>query len=154
MTKQMIFLQNTYSAEYAGREWPRGQWLKALEKSQTGQMLQNLTNDLGCVWNTTPIAGAMASSKLAPDRDYVRRMVILAEPRVIVACGRQAIEEIRSVWDGPRLELPHPTCRWLRKDLYREGKRLLDLMVRGKMDFKARVWEKRGQPFRVEVLQQ
>jgi len=154
MTKQMIFLQNTYSAEYAGREWPRGQWLTALRSSRSGQMLLNLTNDLGSVWNTTPIVGSSADSKLPPDRDYARRMVHLAEPECIVACGQQAIEVIREIWDGPRLELPHPACRWLKADLYREGKRILDLMTRGKMRMKVRVWEEKGQRHKVEVLGQ
>lgn len=152
MTKQMIFLQNTYSADYAGREWPRGLWLKGLEKSRSGQMLTNLTDDLSHVWNTTPIAGSSPSSKLAPDRGYVARMIGLADPRAVVCCGQQAAETVRSVWDGPRLELPHPACRWLKADLYREGRRLLDLMVRGRMEFRCRVWERKGERFKVEII--
>jgi hypothetical protein len=56
------------------------------------------------------------------------------------------------VWDGPRIELPHPACRWLSVALYQEGRRLLDLIVRGQMEFKARVWEAKGEKHLVEIL--
>lgn len=148
----VIFLQNAWSPLYAGKVWPRANFLGALERSRSGKMLKNLTGDLTQVWNTTPEVGRDSPSKLDVDLDHMLAVLKVNAPSVVVACGAQAIGAVPKVWDGPRLELPHPACRWLKADLYREGRRLLDLMVRGRMDFTARVWEQKGQKYQVEVM--
>jgi len=42
MNKQhlIIFLQNAWSESYAGETWPRPSWLRALERSRSGQRLK------------------------------------------------------------------------------------------------------------------
>jgi hypothetical protein len=154
MNRPIVFLQNSYSPVYAGREWPRESWLRALAACRSGKMLTHLGQPWGVMHNTTPQVGRTASSKLPPDYDHMLRVIQECSPASIVACGQQAIDAVRLIWDGPRVELPHPACRWVKSTLYQEGKRLLDLQVRGGMNFRARVWEKKGEPFKVEILRQ
>jgi hypothetical protein len=152
MSKAVIFLQNAWSPIYAGKEWPRDSWLRALENCRSGKMLKNLTGDLTQVWNTTPEVGKTASSKLKPNLYHMESVLVDQRPVAIVACGQQAIDAARYYDEYPRLELPHPACRWLQVALYAEGKRLLDLMTIGQMNFRAKVWQKKGEPHHIEIL--
>jgi hypothetical protein len=54
----VVFLQNAWSEIYAGGTWPRPSWLRALERSRSGQRLKILVDDLSACENTTPIVGA------------------------------------------------------------------------------------------------
>ena len=152
MNKPVIFLQNAWSATYAGKNWPRESWLRALAASRSGKVLRNLTDDLTLVHNTTLEVGATPNSKPPADLEHMETVISITSPASIVACGLQAIEAVRLLWDGPRIELPHPACRWVSTTLYKEGKRLLDLQVKGHMNFCAKVWQKKGQPLHVEIL--
>jgi hypothetical protein len=66
MKRVIAFLQNAWSPLYAGGTWPRKSWLKALDKSRSGQRLRVLTGSahpVEIVWeNTTPIVGATPDS--------------------------------------------------------------------------------------------
>lgn len=115
--RTVAFLQNAWSPMYAGAEWPRSSWLKALERSRSGQRLVRLGLSWDCYQNTTAICGETADSVVPPDRDHVAR--ILSEPiNLVVACGRQAEQIITEMWAGAMIAIPHPASRTVTDQLY------------------------------------
>jgi hypothetical protein len=137
--KAVVFLQNAWSAYYAGRTWQRDRWLAALDESRSGQRLRVLTTECPKVeiWfdNTTPIVGEKPSSVVTADLAHMRAVVEEQKPDVIVACGLKAHSAISflaataipslKLQDIPTLMIPHPACRVLQNDLYRYAGRLL-----------------------------
>jgi hypothetical protein len=73
------FLQNAYSAGYAGGRWPRRAWLRALWASRSGRRLRVLAAAAAGVrlWfgNATPAVGAHPDSRLPADPTHVRRRI-------------------------------------------------------------------------------
>lgn len=122
----IIFLQNAWSPVYAGRQWPRVSWLRALARSRSGQRLKILSDGWECYWNTTPIVGAKPSSVVKPNHTYIERILELEKPQVVVACGLQAEKALRELWKGPLLCVPHPTHRVLTNELYQFARRMLE----------------------------
>lgn len=146
--RKLIFLQNAYSDRYHGRRWPRASWLRHLPKTTSGRNVGLLTDDLSEVVNTAPEVGCHPSSCLPPDRRHMLRAIARHRPDVIVACGLQAVNAVAAVWDGSVIELPHPACRWLPRDLYLMARQILDWPPEGV--FRVRVWQGKGGP--IEVL--
>ncbi len=127
MNKQrlVIFLQNVWSETYAGGTWPRPSWLRALERSRSGQRLKILVDDLSICENTTPIVGATPSSVLPPDRTHIREVLAARTPDVVVTCGRQAELALLDIWSGPLLAIPHPAHRLVTNALYQQARLML-----------------------------
>lgn len=129
--KAVVFLQNAWSAYYAGRTWQRDRWLAALEDSRSWQRLRVLTAECPKVeiWfdNTTPIVGEKPSSVVVADLQHMHDVLMAQKPDVIVACGLKAHSAtVLLALDAiPTLMIPHPACRVLQNDLYRYAGRLL-----------------------------
>lgn len=154
--RKVIMLQNAWSPEWAGRQWPRDQWLKELVKCRSGQMVKLLTRDLaGEVFNTTPLVTAKASGKPPADKGHVARVLLDKRPELVVCCGEQAIKVVSELWPGMRLELPHPACRWLPMKLYIEARAVIDLLAAGLMEPGSyRVWQRKGKEVKTERVKQ
>jgi hypothetical protein len=125
MTDVVVFLQNAWSPLYAGRVWPRHSWLLALETSRSGQRLRVLLDDYHICENTTAAVSAKPSGIEAPDADHIQRVLCSRQPRVVVACGKQAEIALKAIWQGPMIAVPHPAHRLLTDRLYRQARRLL-----------------------------
>lgn len=114
----LVFLQNAWSPEYAGKHWPRDQWLQALKESRTGVRLKRLVDSLDVCENTTPIVGATPRSCPPADLRYMLGLLILYSPTMVVGCGRQAEHALQEIWMGPLLCVPHPASRVVTTGLY------------------------------------
>jgi hypothetical protein len=125
MTPYILFLQNAWSPFYAGGEWPRPSWLRALEKSRSGQRLRVMIDDFDLCENTTPIVGATPSSVIPPDVAHIMEVLKRRQPRIVVACGKQAEKALLELWAGPLLAVPHPAHRLVTDKLYRMARALL-----------------------------
>lgn len=121
-----VFLQNAWSPVYAGQHWPRQSWLRALERSRSGQRLRLLIDNLAEVWNTTAEVADHPDGCLPANDRHVRKVLRDVDPAIVVACGRQAEEVLRRLWLGPLLVVPHPAARLLTNELYLAGRELLD----------------------------
>lgn len=125
------FLQNAWSPLYAGGTWPRQSWLRALERSRSGQRLRILTdglNETADWWfdNTTPIVGKKPSSKLPPDLNHIFRVLDEQKPDYIVGFGKQARESLdKIIRPAKTWFVPHPAHRTLTNDLYEDLVRLI-----------------------------
>lgn len=114
----IVFLQNAWSPMYAGGIWPRTSWLRALEKSRTGQRLKLMINDFDLCENTTPLIGIEPSSQIPADDDHIIRLIVERNPTRIIACGKQAEEALIRLWPLNLLCLPHPAYRVVTNDLF------------------------------------
>jgi hypothetical protein len=121
----VVFLQNAWSPQYAGRTWPRTAWLHALARSRSGQRLRLLVDDLMCCYNTTPLVGATPGSILPPDLAYMRDVLAATHPAIVITCGRQAEQAGQALWEGPLLAVPHPASRVLTNALYERARGLI-----------------------------
>ncbi len=132
----VVFLQNAWSALYAGDRWPRDSWLKALQRSRSGQRLEVLEASYEIAagdskdsefWydNTTPIVGGSPDSVVPADHRHIREVIKSIGPRAVVACGRLAHAAVRPLWTGPLLLVPHPAHRVLTNALYRQAGEIL-----------------------------
>ena len=125
MENIVVFLQNAWSPFYAGREWPRNSWLYALKKSRSGQRLRILLDDFDVCENTTPGVGATPDSVIPPDMAHIHAVLNTRQPRIVVACGKQAEAALLKAWGGPLLAIPHPAHRLLTDTLYRQARAML-----------------------------
>lgn len=143
----VCFLQNAWSPLYAGREWPRESWLRALRDSRSGKRLRLLIQNPGWCHNTTPVVGSTPSSKPPADLKHVEFVLRDRKPEIVIACGKQAHEALRVVLR--RLEwteiglivVPHPAARVLTDKLYHEAAEELARQREGerrKIEFKQR----------------
>lgn len=136
--RYVVFLQNAWSPFYAGGEWPRDLWLKALSRCRSGQRLRLMIGEhLDRCWNTTPIVGETVDSIVPPDRDYIRAVLETEAPDFVIACGVQAVGVLAEVWSGPLLGVPHPAARLMKDRLYRQVAEMIVAGVKGRVQFKA-----------------
>lgn len=132
----LIMLQNAWSPLYAGREWPRESWLRALRDSRSGDRLRHLTaafEQQATIWydNTTPRVVRHARERAKPDRLHVEEVLQKQQPRVVVTCGDQAGRLLSSMWQGHLVRVPHPAHRLLTTLLLAEaGKTVRKLLKR------------------------
>lgn len=111
----LVVLQNAWAKERPKRDWRYEEWLCFLWWSKTGK---NLTRCLGpdCTGmvftNTTPII-SVGNHTVKPQAGYVKSRIDRHKPRVVLACGAQAQAEVRKVWAGPAVFMPHPGSRFL-----------------------------------------
>jgi hypothetical protein len=147
MPNVVVFLQNAWSPVFAGCAWPRPSWLRALKASRSGQRLRVLIDDYDLCENTTPLVGATPDSVIPPDMEHVRRILAERQPRIVVACGKQAETVLVKLWDGALIAVPHPAHRLLTDNLYREARTLLCA------DFKERIAlrQGRGVVYRIQI---
>lgn len=136
----IAFLQNAWSPVYAGREWPRKAWLRALERSRSGKRLRLLGLPWDAYHNTTPEVGPKPSSKLPPRPAHIQVILEREEPRLVITLGRQAEDALLELWDGPMLALPHPAFRLLTDELYHRARELIDDGI----DFRLALRQRRG----------
>jgi hypothetical protein len=126
MKRVIAFLQNAWSPLYAGGTWPRKSWLKALDKSRSGQRLRVLTGSahpVEIVWeNTTPIVGATPDSIIEPDEAHIKRVLRMYRVDGIITLGRQAAEAVTELaYRYPVMQLPHPAHRLVTNELYEQA---------------------------------
>ena len=125
------FLQNAWSPLYAGGTWPRQSWLKALERSRSGQRLRIITEGLKGVadfWfdNTTPLVGATPDSKLKPDLNHIFSVLDAQHPDYIIGFGKQAKDSLNKILRPAKtIFVPHPANRTLKNELYEDLVRIL-----------------------------
>lgn len=129
----VVFLQNAWSPFYAGGEWPRPSWIRALKASRSGQRLRVMIDDYEVCENTTPIVGATPDSVIKPDVEHITRLLARRKPQVVVACGKQAETILSKLWPGALLAVPHPAHRLLTDNLYREARLLLSTDFTGRV---------------------
>ena len=141
------FLQNAWSPKYAGKEWPREQWLNALAASRSGQRLATLTilcpNLEFCWENTTPIVGAHPDSRIPADPVHMMALVGVHNPHMILAFGNQAHYTIRVKLPAlliakPLIFLPHPAYRVLTNKLLAAVARRINEGFQGLLEFRQR----------------
>lgn len=124
--KVVVFLQNAWSEQYAGRKWPRPSWLRALAASRSGQRLRSLENGYhlsGCVWwyeNASPLVGGNPDSFMQADIHHIRRIVLEQCPDIVLALWKEAARGIMIACADQPLTIvaPHPASRVLTNDLY------------------------------------
>lgn len=121
--KILIFLQNAWSKEQAGKTWQRRSWLKALEKSRSGKRLAilkaNLPDHQIHFDNTTPEVGDNPDSIISPDYDHMRDVISRIRPSIIVTCGSQAFAAINAIAPAkPIVAIPHPAFRVVTNQLF------------------------------------
>jgi hypothetical protein len=142
----LFILQNAWSRAYAGGEWPRRSWLRALHTSRSGERLRVITDQvrsicIGCriphdayefdYNNTTPIVGNSPKSVVKPDRKHMELVIMRGcvpggnNQLTVVACGKQAAKAVKEVWSGHTIIVPHPTYRVLTNDLYKLAARFI-----------------------------
>jgi len=121
----IVFLQNAWSPVYAGREWPRDSWLRALERSRSGQRLRVMIDDFSVCENITRAVGARPHIAMPADDTHVNQLLQMKRPRIVVACGKLAEMCLLRLWQGPLLVVPHPAHRLLTDELYRQAKEYL-----------------------------
>jgi len=109
----VAFLQNAWSPHYAGREWPRPSWLRALERSRSGKRLARLKLPWEAYHNMTAEVGATPDSVKYADPYHVRRVLAARGPGLVLALGGLPEACLRFEWEGPLLVLPHPASRTL-----------------------------------------
>lgn len=118
--KILVVLQNAWSS-LARDSWPYESWVKALRASRSGRRLRVL---LGDDWaglrfgNTTPKIATESGQKLVPDLKHLRRLLKCEAPDVVLACGDQAAEVLKTTWRGNLICVPHPASRVLTDYLY------------------------------------
>lgn len=135
--KAVVFLQNAWSPLYAGREWPRPSWLRALARCRSGKRLAYLIDDLSICENTTPIVGDAPDSIVKPDNGHILSVLAEREPDIVITCGKQAEKALEWIWSGPMLAVPHPAAHGVSNALFAEFKKLL---VPGYQDRKTVLW--------------
>lgn len=126
----VCFLQNAWSPVYAGREWPRRSWLRALRDSRSGTRLRILVPNPAWCHNTTPVVSEKPSGRPPADRDHIRGILRDRMPGIVIACGRQAemalVGALGSMgWDGSSVGLiavPHPAARLVTNALYQQAR--------------------------------
>src|SRR5262245_18453916 len=96
----IVFLHNAWSPHYAGGTWERRSWLRALERSRSGQRLRVMIDDFNICENTTPIVGKTASSIIPPDAGHIKAILSTRTPQIVIACGKQAETALLKLWDG------------------------------------------------------
>jgi hypothetical protein len=121
--KILIFLQNAYSKEYAGKKWPRNSWIKALRNSRSGKRLSvlesRLSNHQLFFDNTTRDVGDHPDSILPPDYDHMKWAITRICPSMIITCGSQAFAAINIIAPSkPILAIPHPAFRVVTNQLF------------------------------------
>ena len=124
----VVFLQNAWSEEYAGKRWPRTSWLRALDASRSGQRLRSLRNGYpysDCVWwyeNASPVVGSHPDSFAEADIGHMRKVLVKREPDIVIALGKEPGRgALIACADCPLTILaPHPASRVLTNDLYRK----------------------------------
>jgi hypothetical protein len=113
--KVVGFLQNPWSELYSGGTWPRESWLKALQRSRSGQRLRVLEAAVTGIefwWdNTTPLVAESPDGVLPPDEAHIRQVLREQQPDVVVTFGEQARKALLPLWHGPMVCLPHPAYR-------------------------------------------
>lgn len=130
--KAVVFLQNAWSPKYAGKAWPRRSWLKALERSRSGQRLRSLESGYcysGAEWwyeNASPVVSATPDGFARADVKHMGLVILEQSPDVVIALGKEAERGLLRVKEsmGPGFPLailaPHPASRVLTNDLYRD----------------------------------
>jgi hypothetical protein len=118
----VVLLQNAWSREYAGREWPRESWLRALHRSRTGRRLRVVfpdPNDPGVYYeNTTPMVADDPDGVCEPDLGHVLDVLERRRPEFVLACGAQAKSVATRLWPGRLITTPHPAHRLVTNDLF------------------------------------
>ena len=138
--KTVAFLQNAWSKEYAGSQWPRESWLVALHASRTGQRIRTLIAscaDVDIWWdNTTPHVGDHPDSVIPPDYQHIRQVLLEQQPTHVLALGQQAGRATEPFCDVPLLIVPHPAYRVVTNELYKQAGSLLSTGFTGIVELK------------------
>jgi hypothetical protein len=143
----VVFLQNSWSPQWAGRPWPRSQWLKALWRSRSGTRLISLTVPLEFTqeyefWfdNASPIVGEHAGSTYKADTLHMAGVLAVRTPHVVVCMGRVAADGWRLLpeWRKicPCLITPHPTYRVVTNDLFNQAAQQIIAGFSGTLELK------------------
>ncbi len=146
MTKRaLLVLQNAWSKTYAGREWPRESWIRALGRSRSGQRLRVLTaaaKDWEFVpCNTTPEVAPTPNGILDANEEHLLEWLNSEEWDAVLGCGLRAAGILPRLWPVGRLILlPHPACRIVTNALLRKVAKLLNTEWHNRI----RVVQKRG----------
>lgn len=131
-TTNLVFLQNAWAYYEQDKPWTYDIWLFLLAMSRSGKRLGSIFNDIYdhnhvLFTNTTPIIGVGSSSiKLKPNIDYINEQIKRSTPTNIITCGTQAEKALKSIWTGNILSIPHPACRVVTNNLYKEAKEYID----------------------------
>lgn len=129
----VVFLQNAWSPLFAGGTWPRASWLRALERSRSGQRLRVMIDDFDLCENTTPLVGATPDSVIPPDDSYIQAILERRSPQIVVACGKQAEGALLRLWQGSLIVVPHPAHRLLTDELYRAARQKIERGFQGRV---------------------
>lgn len=123
---KIVFLQNAWSPLFAGKIWPRRSWLRALEKSRSGQRLKHMIDDLDLCEETTPVVTPTSSGIAPPDFEHIQEILDRRKPEIIITCGMQAENALLSVWDGNLIAVPHPAHRMVTNALYLQARNMIE----------------------------
>jgi hypothetical protein len=89
-------LQNAYDKGVLAEKPKTVNWWWEFETSRTGDRLDIIATKASArleqfsFCNTTPKIGNGSSSRLPPEFAHVRRVIKLVQPRLVLACGKQA----------------------------------------------------------------
>lgn len=142
MIKIVAFLQNAWSPVYAGGLWPRDSWLRALERSRSGQRISVFRNAaVGVEWwfdNTTPIVGDTPDSVVPADAEHIRTVLAAQAPDVVVTFGRLAKIAVAKIATVPIVSVPHPAHRLVTNALYRRAGKMISGGVAASFELRQR----------------
>jgi hypothetical protein len=123
---KVVFLQNAWSPLFAGKIWPRKSWLRALEKSRSGQRLVHLIDDFDLCEETTPVVTATSNGIAPPDFEHISEILIRRKPEIIITCGMQAEKALLKYEPHRLISVPHPAHRMLTNALYIQARNLIE----------------------------
>lgn len=131
--KVVGILQNAWSPYYAPGPWPRESWLRALDRSRTGQRLKLLGHESIEYWwdETTPVVADNPRTVIPADFNYMRSVLNEQQPKFIITFGMPAMNAmitIKEEFKQPVICLPHPTYRVVTNQLFLDAR---DHIVKG-----------------------
>lgn len=136
----IVFLQNSYSAKYAGREFPRELWIRIMAQSQmrtprfTRALIEGVTT-FRSVFNASPICASHSGGLMPADPAHVGSIIIAEKPDIIVTLGASARRCVSLLWSGPLFALPHPAHFTSYLNLYEKANHCLKTQKVGRLQW-------------------
>lgn len=123
----LVILQNAYNKGTlsSGSRYSFRHWFREFEQSRSGVRLAEMfgreTLRRLHYTNTTSIIGVGPDSQLKVDIAHLRRSLLRVQPRLVVACGKQAEQACLNLAVQDLFCIPHPAHRLLTNKLLEEA---------------------------------
>ena len=158
----LVLLQNAWAKDERSAfafQWCKDVWRMATMRSRTGQRLTHMLGpeffdreDVELGECTDEVAVGNSGGKCKPKPDFVRGLIWMVRPSVIVACGQPALATCMQIgWPKSLIAVPHPAHRLLTNALYVRAR---DYIVEAHAAHADEVYFKPHQPMWLQLTQQ